>query len=117
VTTRAYFLAIAELVAVVMGRVPERDVAMRCPGVSPHVLPASKGYVDLEWVEGRIDGRTLYHTCTCGLTQYELIACGGVYRIRRTSIDRYLPEYSYTHTWRRLEAEEWWQRLINGRAA
>ncbi|MEV0630538.1 hypothetical protein [Nonomuraea wenchangensis] len=52
------------------------------------------------------------------MTAYELIACGGVYQIRRRTLPRRgVPPVSWTaDRWRRGEALEWWRRLLAGHA-
>lgn len=114
---RAYRVAVADLVAVVMGKTDGEDDGRWCPAVSPHAAVPLKNRAELEW--SKIfpgDGRVVEYTCDCGMTVYELISYGGVFRIRRTTSAKDVPPVSYTHGWRRLEALEQWRLLLAGQA-
>ncbi|MET8985016.1 hypothetical protein ABZW49_06185 [Nonomuraea wenchangensis] len=91
-----------------------------CPGISPHPAVPSPGRTALRWIgQGLAPGRVVAYTCSCRMTAYELVACGGVYQIRRrrTLPRRGVPPVSWTaERWRRGEALEWWRRLLAGHA-
>lgn len=114
---RAYLVAVADLVAVVMGKVDGEDDDRWCPGVSPHAAVPLTARTELEWVKTFPgDGRVIEHTCDCEMTVYELMSFGGVCRIRRTTSRKDQPPVSYTHAWRRVEALDQWRRLLAGHA-
>ncbi|MEU6790311.1 hypothetical protein ABZ907_01315 [Nonomuraea wenchangensis] len=64
----------------------------------------------LRWIgQGLAPGRVVAYTRSCCMTAYELVACGGVYQIRRQTLPRWgVPPVSWTaERWRRGEALEW----------
>ncbi|MEU8276475.1 hypothetical protein ACFYOK_36025 [Microbispora bryophytorum] len=98
---------------------PEDDDDWRlCPRVSPHPSIPVGQPVELLWcADSPGDGRVIEYTCTCGMTNYELLSYGGIYRIRRVTVPRDdVPPVSYTGGWRRPEAYEWWRRVLSGQA-
>ncbi|MEV0594089.1 hypothetical protein [Nonomuraea cavernae] len=90
-----------------------------CPGISPHPAVPRSGRTALWWIEqGLGPDRVVAYTCSCRMTAYELVSCGGVYQIRRLTLPRQdVPPVSWTaERWRREEAYEWWRRLLAGQA-
>ncbi|MFG1619010.1 hypothetical protein ACGFI3_40180 [Nonomuraea wenchangensis] len=87
--------------------------------MSPHPAVPRSGRTALRWIEQSPGpGRVVAYTCSCRMTAYELVACAGVYRIRRRTLSRRgVPPVSWTgKRWRREEAYEWWHRLLTGQA-
>ncbi|MGW2150307.1 hypothetical protein ACWCOT_38790 [Nonomuraea bangladeshensis] len=77
------------------------------------------GRTALWWIEQSLGpGRVVAYTCSCRMTAYELVVCGGVYQIRRRTVPRRgVPPVSWTAArWRREQALEWWRRLLAGQA-
>ncbi|MFC5820713.1 hypothetical protein [Nonomuraea harbinensis] len=73
----------------------------------------------LWWIEqGLGHGRVVAYTCSCRMTAYELVSCGGVYQIRRRTLSRRgVPPVSWTaERWCRGESLERWRRLLAGLA-
>ncbi|MEU6725083.1 hypothetical protein ABZ917_15370 [Nonomuraea wenchangensis] len=90
-----------------------------CPGISPHPAAPRPERTALRWIgQGLAPGRVVAYTCSCRMTAYELVVCGGVYQIRRRTLPRRgVPPVSWTvERWRRGEALEWWRRLLSGQA-
>ncbi|MEV4833400.1 hypothetical protein AB0K05_02690 [Nonomuraea sp. NPDC049486] len=90
-----------------------------CPGISPHPAVPRPGRTELWWIaQGVGPGRVVAYTCSCRMTVYELVSCGGVYQIRRRTLPRRgVQPVSWTaERWRREEAHEWWRRLLAGQA-
>lgn len=109
--------ALADLVAVALGEADDEDDDRWCPGVSWHPFVPLKNRTALEWLNTSPgEGRVIEHTCGCGMTGYELLSYGGLYRIRRTTSRKDVPPVSYTHAWRRLEALKQWSLLLGGQA-
>lgn len=103
--------------AVVVLDPEDSDAEWFCPGISPHEATPVPECRRLAWhAEFPGDGRVVEHTCNCGMTEYELISYGGLYRIRRTTARTDIPPVSYTHGWHRPEAYDWWRRLLSGYA-
>lgn len=102
---------------IVLGDGDEDDVGL-CPEVSLHPAVPLPDRVVLGWcADDPGTGRVVEHTCTCPMTSFELLSYGGLYRLRRTTVPRpRVPAVSYTGAWRRLEAFDWWRRLIAGHA-
>lgn len=93
------------------------DASRYCPNVAPHpALPTIRHKVMMWFEDSPGDGRVVEYTCTCGMTSYELLSYGGIYRIRRTTEAIDVPPISYTGGWRRPEAYGWWRRLLMGSA-
>ncbi|MFG1685237.1 hypothetical protein ACGFNP_34100 [Nonomuraea sp. NPDC049269] len=89
-----------------------------CPGLSPHPPHRTDSPKTLlEWTTDKPSRyRILDYTCSCGAVVYELLACGGNYRIRRTN-QALSPGETYAGPWRRQVAERTWALILSGEAS
>ncbi|WP_049562704.1 hypothetical protein [Nonomuraea sp. SBT364] len=90
-----------------------------CPGISPHPAPPGPGRTALWWIEqSRGRGRVVAYTCFCRMTTCELVCIAGSCQVRRQTLPRPgIPSLTWTaHCWCRVEAYEWWRRLLAGQA-
>lgn len=94
--------------------VPDED-GWPCPGFAPHPPCLANGRTaSLTWTtDTPAQSRTLDYTCACQPIVYELLACGGSYRIRRTERTA-PPRVMYAGPWRRKAVGDIWAQLLSG---